>query len=41
VQTLFRPLAGIDEIEPVRPGAGKGAFVVVMADRTEHERAGG
>jgi SAM-dependent methyltransferase len=34
-QTLFRPLAEIDEIEPVRPGTGKGAFVVVAADRTE------
>jgi SAM-dependent methyltransferase len=31
-QTLFRPLAEITEIEPVRPGTGTGAFVVVTAD---------
>lgn len=36
-QTLFRPLAEITEIEPVRPGTGKGAFVVVTADRVAHE----
>jgi len=36
-QTLFRPPAEIDEIEPVRPGTGKGAFVVVAADRTEDD----
>jgi SAM-dependent methyltransferase len=39
-QTLFRPPAEIDDIEPARPGTGKGAFVVVAADRTEHEHAG-
>ena len=32
-QTLFRPLAKITDIEPVRSGTGDGAFVVVMADR--------
>jgi SAM-dependent methyltransferase len=32
-QTLSRPLAEIADIEPVRPGTGDGAFVVVMADR--------
>jgi len=37
-QTLFRPLAEIVEIEPVRSGIGKGAFVVVTADRTARER---
>jgi len=35
-QTLFRPLAEIADIEPVRPGTGKGAFVVVTADRLAH-----
>jgi SAM-dependent methyltransferase len=34
-QTLFRPLAEIDDIEPVRPGTGRGAFVVVTAERSE------
>lgn len=33
-QTLFRPLAEITEIEPVRPGTSPGAFVVVMAVRS-------
>ncbi len=33
-QTLFRPLAEITEVEPVRPGTDEGAFVVVLADRT-------
>ena len=37
VETLFRPLAGITEIEPARPGTGDGAFVVVIADRTRDE----
>jgi SAM-dependent methyltransferase len=32
-QTLFRPLAEITEVEPVRPGTGDGAFVAVMAER--------
>jgi ubiquinone/menaquinone biosynthesis C-methylase UbiE len=32
-QTLFRPLAEITRIEPVRPGTDEGAFVVVMANR--------
>jgi len=32
-QTLFRPLMEIEEIEPVRSGTGRGAFVVVTADR--------
>jgi SAM-dependent methyltransferase len=35
-QTLFRPLAEIADIEPVRSGTGKGAFVVVTADRLAH-----
>jgi SAM-dependent methyltransferase len=39
-QTLVRPLAEITEIEPVRPGIGNGAFVVVTADRTEDGAAG-
>ena len=30
-QTLFRPLSEIDEIEPVSPGRGRGAFLVVRA----------
>jgi SAM-dependent methyltransferase len=34
-QTLFRPLSEIEEIEPVRRGTGRGAFVVVSADRME------
>jgi ubiquinone/menaquinone biosynthesis C-methylase UbiE len=32
-QTLARPLAEITEIEPVCPGTGTGAFVVVAADK--------
>jgi len=35
-QTLTRPLPDIAEIEPLRPGTGRGAFVVVAA---EAERA--
>ncbi len=31
-QTLFRPLAEISEVEPMLPGTGKGAFVVLAAD---------
>ncbi|MEX1259166.1 MAG: class I SAM-dependent methyltransferase [Gemmatimonadota bacterium] len=31
-QALLRPLLEITEIEPVRPGTGRGAFVVVAAD---------
>ncbi|MBN1944890.1 MAG: class I SAM-dependent methyltransferase [Bradymonadales bacterium] len=34
-QTLFRPLAEIVEIEPMRRGTGKGAFVAVLAERIE------
>ncbi len=30
-QTLFRPLTTTTEVEPVRPGTGDGAFVVVSA----------
>jgi SAM-dependent methyltransferase len=37
-QTLVRPLAEITEIEPVRPGSGTGAFVVVAADRVARGR---
>jgi SAM-dependent methyltransferase len=36
-QTLFRPLAEIEEIEPMRPGTDDGAFVVVMADRARDD----
>lgn len=32
-QTLVHPLAETHEIEPVRPGHGRGAFVVVAAER--------
>jgi len=32
-QTLSRPLSDITEIEPLRPGTGRGAFVVVVAGR--------
>jgi SAM-dependent methyltransferase len=32
-QTLSRPLPEIREIEPMRPGRGRGAFVVVRASR--------
>lgn len=39
-QTLFRPLAEIEEIEPVRPGTGEGAFIVVTADRVRDNGAG-
>jgi ubiquinone/menaquinone biosynthesis C-methylase UbiE len=36
-QTLFRPLAEVADIEPVRPGTGGGAFVVVMADCAQNK----
>jgi SAM-dependent methyltransferase len=36
-QTLFRPLAETTEVEPVRPGLGAGAFVVVAAERVEED----
>jgi hypothetical protein len=32
-QTLFGPLTETAEVEPVRPGSGTGAFVVVTAQR--------
>ena len=32
-QTQFRPLVETTEVEPVLPGTGKGAFVVLAADR--------
>jgi SAM-dependent methyltransferase len=38
-QTLFRPLASITEIEPMRQGTGNGAFVAVAADRIAHDSA--
>jgi hypothetical protein len=38
-QTLFRPLSELVEVEPVRPGIGQGAFVVVTADRREDNGA--
>lgn len=38
-QTLFRPLPGITEIEPVRPGTGRGAFIAVAADGGSDEDA--
>jgi SAM-dependent methyltransferase len=34
-QTLFRPLAEVKEIEPLRAGKGRGSFVVVEAERAE------
>ena len=37
VQTLFRPLAEIREIEPLRPGRGAGAFVVTRGMATQHD----
>jgi len=37
VQTLFRPLPEIREIEPLRPGRGAGAFVVVRGMATQHD----
>jgi SAM-dependent methyltransferase len=37
-QTLFRPLDEITEIEPVRPGAGTGSFVVVAAQSRTVDR---
>lgn len=37
-QTLFRPLIEITEVEPVRSGTGRGAFVVVQADRAAQQR---
>lgn len=33
VQTLFRPLEMITDIEPVRGGSGDGGFVVIRADK--------
>ncbi|MBN1893454.1 class I SAM-dependent methyltransferase [bacterium] len=33
VQTLFHPLSQIHELEPVKPGSGSGAFLVVRATR--------
>jgi SAM-dependent methyltransferase len=32
-QTIFRDLPDIDSIEPVRPGYGKGSFVVIGAEK--------
>lgn len=37
-QTLFHPLDEVREIEPVRPGTGDGAFVVVRAVRSGEKR---
>jgi SAM-dependent methyltransferase len=34
-QTLTRPLPDITEVEPLHPGTGRGAFVVVAADRPD------
>jgi hypothetical protein len=31
-QTLTRPREDIDEIDPLRPGTGQGAFVVMAAE---------
>jgi SAM-dependent methyltransferase len=39
-QTLFHPLSEITELEAVLPGTGRGAFVVVTADRNEDDGAG-
>ncbi|MGV9203680.1 MAG: class I SAM-dependent methyltransferase [Promethearchaeia archaeon] len=30
-QTIFQPLSGIDEIEPIKEGYGEGSFVVIEA----------
>ncbi len=37
-QTLHKPLGQIREIDPVRPGCGQGAFVVVRATRHRLEK---
>lgn len=39
-QTLFSPLSDIRAIEPLRPGRGNGAFVVVAACKGHVERKG-
>jgi SAM-dependent methyltransferase len=37
VQTLFRPLKMIEDVEPVRCGYGEGGFVVIRANKEEHD----
>lgn len=37
VQTLFRPLKMIEDVEPVRCGYGAGGFVVIGANKEEHD----
>ncbi len=37
-QTLFRPLKEITEIEPAKPGYGKGSFVVIQARKRSVEQ---
>lgn len=37
VQTLFKPLEMIENIEPVRSGYGTGGFVVIRANKEEHD----
>ena len=32
-QTLFRPLAELGEVEPVKEGHGEGSFVVVRGEK--------
>ena len=36
VQTLFRPLEMIADVEPFRSGYGEGGFVVIGANKGEH-----
>lgn len=37
VQTLFRPLDMIEDVGPVRNGYGEGGFVVIGANKGEHD----
>ncbi|HEX8039775.1 MAG TPA: hypothetical protein VF490_11520, partial [Chryseosolibacter sp.] len=36
-QTLFKPLKEITEVEPAKPGYGKGSFVVIQARKKSAE----
>jgi len=40
LQTIFRPLDSITKIEPVKPGNGRGSFIVIRGQKRE-ESAGG
>lgn len=37
VQTLFKPLEMIEDVEPVRRGYGEGGFVVIRANKEEYD----